>query len=191
MATEIARMNAYKGGSLPSPQVPLSGAAVGLILPYLLVYKVLPGSWADLSPADAVLLTLQSFSLVSVIFFAEFCFGVAARSTSTKASFSPAAAQATGVAPLAVIQANRIHQNHIESVMILAPMALACAAAGVDARKVVASMLTWVVARVLYRIGYCSVNPFWRISGTATCGTLYLTCAALFIQQKLNAIPSE
>jgi len=187
MSTEIARMNVYKGGSIPSPMLPLSGAALGIILPYVLVTKVLPASWADVSPTESVLLTLQSFSLVSVIFFAEFLFGAAARSTSTKASFSPAAAQAAGVAPFALIQANRIHQNHIESLLILAPMALACAAVGVDARNVVASMLTWVVARILYRIGYCSNNPFWRLCGTATCGTLYLTCVGLFLQTKLKA----
>lgn len=159
MSAEILRMNVYKGSSIPSPIIPQK---------------------ADLSPTDSVLFTLQSFSLVSVIFFAEFLFGAAARSTSTKASFSPAAAQAAGVAPFAVIQANRIHQNHIESFFILAPIALACAAAGVDARNFIASMLTWVAARVLYRIGYCSDNPFWRICGTATCGTLYLTCVGLY-----------
>lgn len=187
MATAIARMNVYKGGSIPSPFLPLSGAALGIILPYLLVVtKFLPESWANLSPTDSVLMTLQSFSLVSIVFFAEFLFGAAARSTSTKASFSPAAAQAAGVAPFALVQANRIHQNHIESFLILAPIALACAAAGVDTRNVVAAMLTWVVARVLYRIGYCSDNPFWRLCGTAACGVQYLMCVGLFIQQKMK-----
>lgn len=187
MSTEIARMNVYKGGSIPSPLLPLSGAAFGLVLPCLLVNRVLPESWATLSEIDSVLMVLQSFSLVSIIFFAEFVFGAAARSKSTKASFSPAAAQAAGVAPFELVRANRIHQNHIESLLILAPIALACAAAGCDARIVVATMLTWVVARVLYRIGYCSDNPFWRLCGTATCGVQYLICVGLFIQQKLKS----
>ena len=181
-------MNLYKGGSIPSPLLPLSGVAIGLFLPYVLVTKVLPQSWSTLSPTDSVLMTLQSFSLVSLIFFAEFLFGAAARSTSTKASFSPAAAQAAGVAPFELVRANRIHQNHIESFFILAPMALACAAAGCDTRIVVATMITWVLARVWYRIGYCSDDPFWRLSGTATCGVQYLICTALFIQQKHTTI---
>ena len=168
---------------MPHALVPLTGLALGSSAPYF-VSNLLPESWSELPPIEAVLLCLQSLSFVSVLFFSEFLLGAAARSTSAKASFSPAAAQASGEAPFAVVQANRIHQNHIENFLILAPIVFASAAAGANARTLVAILLSWVPCRVIYRFGYCSANPFWRICGQTASITLYLICMGVFIMEK-------
>ena len=134
--------------------------------------------------------TLQSLGYVSFLFMAEFFFGAAARSTSVKASFSPAAAAATpGANPFAVVQANRIHQNQMESFMILLPSALAAAASAGSADNetavwIKACILSWVAFRFLYRLGYCyQDNPFWRITGVAASQTQSILLLWLWYQQ--------
>jgi uncharacterized MAPEG superfamily protein len=181
-------MKDYKGTGMPSPIIPVGGLVFGIVLPHLLSSHILPESWTDLSPIDSLLVILESFSLVSGLFFWEFHLGAVARSTSAKASFSPAAAQSSGVQPFAIVQANRIHQNHIESLCIIAPMALACAGASVEARHIVACIMTWTMARFLYRVGYCSVNPFWRIFGVTASMVQWMILLGLFVLKKKSSV---
>jgi uncharacterized MAPEG superfamily protein len=185
MSSPIERMNDYKGSSLPSPVIPLSGLAFSVVLPYFIL-MITPQGWSSLNPTESILLFLQTFSLASILFLVEFLFGVKARGTSKKASFSPAAAQASGVAPFQVVQSNRIHQNHIESACIYVPAALAAAAAGADARLIVATAVTWVASRALYRMGYCQENSFWRIFGVAASMNQSLACLGLFLYSKVQ-----
>ena len=182
----IDSMNEYKGSAFPSPGIPLLGFSLGITVPYVMVtYEVVTvTSAAHGSSPEALVAVLQSFGYVGILFAAEFFLGAAARSTSAKASFSPAAAAAIGRNPFAVVQSNRIHQNHIESFCILAPTALAAAAAcgsphsrGDTVVWVQAAVLSWVGFRVLYRYGYCnSRNPMWRIVGTAASMTQSIIC---------------
>ena len=174
-------MKDYKGPALPRPVLPLAAVALAVISTYTLT-KVLPYSWSSLSPTDLVLLCLESFSVLSVLFISEFFIGAATRVTSNKASFSPAAAARSGGQCFAMTETNRIHQNHIESACIFAPAALA----GADGRSIVASTLTWFVARVVYRIGYRdSENPFWRITGTSASMLQSYYCIGMFSWQKM------
>lgn len=122
--------------------------------------------------------------LHSILFVAEFLLGAAARSTSNKASFSPAAAAASSQNNFAIVQSNRIHQNHIESFCILGPMAVAAAASGADATTIKASVVSWVGFRFLYRLGYCyNSNPFWRIAGVAASQLQSMVCLWCWYQQ--------
>ena len=182
----IDSMNEYKGGAFPSPIIPVLGFSLGLAAPYGIVHGgLVTVSLTENSPSiDSLVSVLQSFGYIGMLFLSEFLLGAAARSNSAKASFSPAAAAATGRNSFAIVQANRIHQNHIESVCIFAPSVLAAAAAcggsstGQD--KVIwlkAAVLSWVGFRVLYRAGYCySPNPFWRLVGTAASMTQSILC---------------
>lgn len=170
-------MDEYKGSAFPSPIIPVLGFSLGLAVPYAIVNgKIIDVSLSENdSSADTLVAVLQPFGFVGMLFASEFFLGASARSTSAKASFSPAAAAAAGQNPFAVVQSNRIHQNHIESFCILAPSALAAAAACCtsDTRNdtvvwLKAAVLSWVGFRVLYRVGYChSQNPMWRLVGTA------------------------
>lgn len=173
----VSMMDEYKGSSFPSPIFPLLGFALGFGIPYALVNAnvfpsapTTPSSSSGSSPAiDAVLVTLQSFGYVSLFFAAEFVLGAAARSTSRRASFSPAAAAASGQNPFVVTQANRIHQNHIENFCVFGPSVLAAAASGgISVDWICATVWSWIGFRVAYRIGYCyAKNPFWRIFGVS------------------------
>ncbi|CAB9528440.1 expressed unknown protein [Seminavis robusta] len=180
----VDKMNDYKGGPLPSPVIPLLGFSLGVGVPYALVEsRIMSGSHASSGndAVDSVLATLQSLGFASILFAAEFFLGAAARSTSTKASFSPAAAAASGQNPFEVVQANRIHQNHIESFCILFPSAVAAAAAGADAAWIRAAVMSWVGFRFVYRLGYCNQNnPFWRITGVAAAQTQSVICGWLW-----------
>jgi uncharacterized MAPEG superfamily protein len=160
----IDEMNEYTGSSFPSPLIPLSGFLLGFLAPYGLVQGRIV---TTKNHESAVLTTLQSLGYVSFLFIAEFVLGAMARSTSAKASFSPAAAAATGEMPFELVQANRIHQNHIESLVIFLPSALAAAGAGANPAYIKACVLSWLGFRGLYRLGYMSKNPMYRIAGTA------------------------
>ena len=175
------KMNEYKGGAFPSPIIPVLGFTLGLTVPYgLMQSRVITTK----SSESAVLTTLQSLGYVSFLFLAEFLIGAAARGTSTKASFSPAAAAASGQNPYAVVRANRIHQNHIESFMMLLPGALAAAGSGADPGWIKACVLSWIGFRGLYRIGYCyEENPFWRITGVAGAHTQFFICLWMWHKQ--------
>ena len=181
----IDRMTEYKGTSLPNPVIPLTGLVFAVALPYVII-QFTPEAWSSLNPIEGILLLLQTFSLVSILFFSEFLFGTAARGASSKASFSPAAAHASGIVSFDVVQSNRIHQNHIESAFIYIPAALSATAAGADARVVVATSVTWVVSRACYRLGYTSDNPFWRLFGTVSSVTQSLLCWGFFISSKFQ-----
>lgn len=182
----IDSMNEYKGSAFPSPGIPLLGFSLGIAVPYAMVtYEVVTvSSAAQRSSAEALLAVLQSFGYAGILFASEFLLGAAARSASVKASFSPAAAAASGQNPFTVVQSNRIHQNHIESFCILAPSALAATAAcgssnsrGDTVVWVKAAVLSWVGFRALYRCGYCnSRNPMWRIVGTAASMSQSIIC---------------
>ncbi|KAL3937341.1 MAG: hypothetical protein SGARI_002158 [Bacillariaceae sp.] len=172
-SSPMERMNDYKGGSFPAPIIPLTGAALGMAVPWMLVRV----STNDNTENSSVFATIgPSFAYVAVLFLREFLFGAAARSTSTKASFSPSAMAASGHTPFEIIRANRIHQNHLESLAIFVPSLVAAAAAmesdssGEDKHAATimlrARVVAWVLFRMLYRIGYCyENNPFWRITG--------------------------
>lgn len=181
----IDRMNAYKGNGLPNPVIPLSGVAFASALPYVIA-SLVPKEWSSLNPTDGVLLLLQSFSLTSLLFLAEFAFGAQARSTSRKSSFSPAAAQASGATPFALVETNRIHQNHIESACIYVPAAFSAVAAGVNVGTIVATQVTWVISRAFYRLGYIQENPFWRVIGTVASLSQSAVCLGLFAYAKLK-----
>jgi uncharacterized MAPEG superfamily protein len=185
----IDLMKDYKGGTLPSPIIPLSGIVLGLSLPQLLLRleSLIPLVWSTLNPQDSLLIMLQALGLcLSPLFFSEFVFGAAARVSSAHASFSPAAAAASGANPFAVVQANRICQNNIESAMMFVPAALATTAAGANVRTLVAYTATWMASRGLYRMGYCNTtNPFWRICGVFMSNSQTILCWYLFAQTKL------
>lgn len=163
MASPVERMNAYKGSSFPDAIIPLSGTVMALGVPWLLYNHILAPSS---QPDDPLLVVLPSLVTMSFLFFVEFALGAAARSTSTKASFSPAAAAHTHTSPFEVVRCNRIHQNHIESACIYLPAALSAVGCQVDPYLIVATTVSWVLFRICYRVGYCHSNPFWRIFGT-------------------------
>jgi uncharacterized MAPEG superfamily protein len=182
----IDHMKSYKGGSYPHPMIPLSGLLIGYLLPNVVILPYLPTSWSSLSPQDSLLILLQSLLFMSFLFTAEFFIGATSRGLSTKAAFSPAAVQALGITPFAAIQANRILQNHMESACAYLPAAVAATAAGANVRVVVATSITWVVARVLYRLGYCNeTNPIWRASGVTAAQVQTWTCWYLFVKTKM------
>ena len=180
----IGKMNAFKGSAFPPPVIPLLGFTLGVGVPYALIETgtvTPPASSSDNPAVDAVLATLQALGFSSILFLCEFFLGAAARSTSVKASFSPAGAVVAGQNPFEVVQANRIHQNHIESFCILLPSALAAAASGADATWIKAAVVSWVGFRVIYRIGYCYYsNPMWRISGVAGSVSQSMICGWLW-----------
>jgi uncharacterized MAPEG superfamily protein len=124
----------------------------------------------------------------SILFAAEFFLGAAARGTSTKASFSPAAAAASGASPFAVIhssQSDSSESYRVESFCILLPSALAAAASGANATWIKAAVISWVGSRFVYRIGYCNNdNPFWRITGVAASQTQSVICGWLWFAAK-------
>jgi uncharacterized MAPEG superfamily protein len=182
----IDKMNSYKGSPFPAPVIPLLGLALGVGVPYAMVESgMVSARSGDNQPVEAVLSTLGAMGYASILFTAEFFLGAAARGTSTKASFSPAAAAASGKSPFVVVQANRIHQNHIESFCILLPSALAAAASGANATWIKAAVISWVGFRFVYRIGYCNNdNPFWRITGVAASQTQCVICGWLWFAAK-------
>ena len=183
-SAEIDRMNEYKGGPLPSPIIPLSGAAIGLVLPWLFHSTLLKGP-ASLpkSGVDGLLTWIQVAPILSGLFFAEFGFGAAARSKSNRASFSPAAAAASDAMPLELVEANRIHQNQIENFVIFLPSVLA--ASVVDSSWAVSCTLSWTMSRLLYRYGYCyKANPFWRICGVSASMIQSIICVTIGLSGK-------
>ena len=165
----LDRMNKYKGSSFPPPFIPFIGAGLGVALPYVLVQQGLVLVTTSPNDHDAKLLQIMpTFGYVALLFLMEFLLGAVARSSSPKASFSPAGAAASGQNPFAIVRANRIHQNHMESLCMLAPSAMAAVSVGGDANWIAAAIVSWVVFRVVYRLGYCyEPNPFWRICGVA------------------------
>lgn len=169
----IERMKNYKGGPLPAPIVPISGLALGLIVPWgIKLVLDLPSK----SGIDGLLTLLGYAPAVSSLFFAEFLLGAAARGRSTRASFSPAVAAASNQMPISLVESNRIHQNHIENLCIFAPLALATSIK--DSSWAVACMLGWTMSRFLYRLGYTyQENPFWRICGVSFSQTQNIICA--------------
>jgi uncharacterized MAPEG superfamily protein len=113
--------------------------------------------------------------------------GVLIRATSTnnKVGFSPAAVQASNEQPYEIIEANRIHQNQIESACIYIPASFAAVAAGANISIVVATNITWVLSRILFRFGYRQhSNPLWRLVGTVSSATQSLICLGLFVHAK-------
>lgn len=64
-----------------------------------------------------------------------------------------------------------MHQNHLENAAMFVPTLLALAvfadeSAPYDARIIPALAINWLWARIVYRIGYTSSFPFYRIHGT-------------------------
>jgi hypothetical protein len=167
-------MEAYKGGGFPPPYIPVLGVSLGLGLPFVLTQFFMTPRPAHATFNESnVACLVPAFPFIAALFFSEFVFGAAARSTSPKASFSPAAAAAAAeTQPFAVVQANRIHQNHIESLCIALPAYaslayVATSDGSFDLRLPLAMMWTWCLGRVLYRVGYCySRFPLWRVLGT-------------------------
>jgi uncharacterized MAPEG superfamily protein len=172
--------------SAPKPIIPISGAILGTIFPYLFYIFFTPKNEKTASDKiDNVLIVLQSLSLPSLLFFSEFCWGVLARAQCTKASFSPAAAQASGIVSFPIVECNRIHQNHIESACIYIPACLSAAAAGADANILVATTVSWVLFRCIYRWGYRQhSNPLLRVVGTVASLTQSGICLGLFVHAK-------
>lgn len=172
---EIERMKEYKGSSFPAPIIPLSGAAIGLVLPWTIrKFCLSPG----LSGVDGLMAWIPFATIISGLFFSEFLLGALARSESTRASFSPAAAAASSNMPFNLVRANRIHQNQIESAWTFLPAVLA--AAIVDSSWAIACTISWTVARVLYRAGYCyKENPYWRICGVTTAQFQCFICVGI------------
>jgi hypothetical protein len=191
-SSPIDKMNEYKGGSFPSPIIPVLGLTLGGILPYALVRSnlVTVAAASSLHSNVVITSTLQSFGYIGLLFVGEFFLGVAARGTSAQAAFSPAAVAAENQQPFAIVRSNRIHQNHIESAMILIPSALAAAAASSAndnkyeddaALWIKAYVISWVAFRVLYRLGYCyDDNPFWRITGTFASMVQSISCLRMW-----------
>eukprot|EP00039_Didymoeca_costata_P012230 m.175336 g.175336 ORF g.175336 m.175336 type:complete len:207 (+) comp15422_c0_seq9:64-684(+) len=171
-------VESYKGTSFPSPFVPLAGLALGSGIPYVLM-KCLNESVAaslesPMSLTDRLQVLAKCVPLVALLGISEFILGAAARATSPKASASPAAVQAMGQAPFAIVQANRIFQNHIESAFMYWPMLLGVTSfcdesAPYDMRVVPVMAVSWLLFRFVYRIGYISSSPFNRITGTTAC----------------------
>jgi uncharacterized MAPEG superfamily protein len=192
MPTAIDHMNSYKGQGSPNPMLPIGGIACGIITPYalFLLLNMIDGKTStsnDKTKIDNVLLVLQSMSLPAFLFFSEFIFGAIARSKSPKATFSPAAVQASGCQPFEIIEANRIHQNQIESACIYIPASLSAAAAGANGNVLVATTITWVVGRMIYRYGYSQHDyPLWRVVGLEVSLTQSLICFGLFAYSKYN-----
>ena len=181
----IDRMDEYKGGSFPegalAAVIPGSGFVAGLVVPFCLraLLKTRPSE--SCGSIDSVLEVLRQFGYVTILFTVEFILGTVARSESPKAAFSPSAAAASGKNPFTVVQANRIHQNHIEALCIMAPSALAAAASGADPSLVALTVKSWVAFRFLYRLGYCyEKNPFWRLFGVAASNTQANICLCLW-----------
>ena len=134
---------------------------------------------------DSVIKVLQSMYLPSLLFFSEFILGAVARVSSNKAAFSPAAAQASGIVPFEIVECNRIHQNHIESAWIYIPASISAVASGVDPNIIVATTMTWVVSRFIYRWGYRKhSNPLWRLVGTVSSVTQSGICLGLLMHAK-------
>lgn len=166
------RLDNYKGGSFPPPAIPLTGFVLGPILVYSLYHHVIhcPDACTELTEAERIGLFFRSLPPVALVFAVEFFLGAAARSTSAKASAEPAGIVAAGMQPYAVIQANRILQNHIESAAMFVPTLACLAALGGDTpynpRLLVPALsVSWTIGRVMYRVGYMSVVPFRRITG--------------------------
>lgn len=173
----IEKMKEYKGGNLPSPIIPITGTAFGIIAQWGTrhLLKASGGSQSSPSGLDGLLAWISVLPCVSGLFFAEFVLGAAARSTSTRASFSPAVAAATEQ-PLAVVEANRIHQNHMENLCVIAPLAAAVSIQ--DAHTAMACTIAWVASRIVYRLGYqYQANPFWRICGVSAAMAQSAICA--------------
>jgi uncharacterized MAPEG superfamily protein len=191
MPTPIDHMNAYRGQGSPSAMLPITGISIGLISPYVLfillnvIDEKTSSSQTVKTKMDNVLLVLQSMSLIAALFFSEFLFGAIARSKSPKATFSPAAVQASGNQPFEVVEANRIHQNQIESACIYIPASLSAVAAGANANVLVATTITWVLGRMVYRYGYSQHQyPLWRVVGLEMSLTQSLICFGLFAYSK-------
>jgi uncharacterized MAPEG superfamily protein len=189
MPTAIDYMNAYKGSGFPEAIVPILGTLFGTVTPYLL-YSLLESDGdksIEKSKIDGLLTVLQSMLLPAILFLSEFVFGGVARTRSPKAGFSPAAVQAAGVQPFDIVEANRIHQNQIESACIYIPASLSAAAAGANPNAIVATTITWVMSRAFYRFGYGQrQNPLWRFAGTVSSLTQSFLCLGLFAYAKYN-----
>ena len=182
-AEDVERMKAYRGGSFPSPIIPLSGVVLGLGLPYL-IHGALGPSLATHGMEGLVTWLSSKVPLaMSGLFLTEFGCGAAARSTSNQASFSPAAAVASDIMPMNLIETNRIHQNHLESLAIFLPSVLS--AAVVDARWAIACTAAWSISRVIYRLGYTyKPNPFWRICGVTSAMFQSFICVGVALSSK-------
>ena len=65
-ASPVDKMNAYKGGSFPSPVIPVLGFALGWGVPFALVKGnlVTSGSGSGNDAVGAIVSTLQSFGYV-------------------------------------------------------------------------------------------------------------------------------
>ena len=186
MPSAIDYMNAYKGLGNPDVIVPILALLFGTVPPYALSNLISTflenSSLSDgTTKIDTVVTLLQAMSLPALLFLSEFVFGALARSKSPKAGFSPAAVQAAGIQHFELVEANRIHQNHIESALIYIPASLAAAASGVNSNTLVATTVTWVLCRVIYRLGYRQhSNPLWRLVGTFSSLEQSLICLGLF-----------
>jgi uncharacterized MAPEG superfamily protein len=177
----VDEMNNYKGGSFPPPVIPLSGLALGLSIPYGINMVLQP---ASNSGADGIIDLVSYLPVVSGLFFAEFLFGASARSLSPRASFSPAAAVVANQMPVELIECNRICTNHIESLMVFMPIALAASVH--DSAVAVSCTIAWVVCRFIYHFGYTNRKlPMWRICGVAASVTQAMLCGGAIMGWKV------
>jgi uncharacterized MAPEG superfamily protein len=184
MPSAIDYLNEYKGKGVPDTIVPVLGAVIGIITPIIFYYIFTALSIAsdDVSTINNVIVVLKSMIVISLLFLLEFIFGIMARSKYAKAGFSPAAIQASGNQPFEIIEANRIHQNHIESACIYIPASLSATAAGANTTLLVATTISWVICRFTYRYGYGQHhNPLWRLVGTVSSLTQSFICIGLFV----------
>ena len=162
-------MDSYKGGSAPPAEL-IGGGLIAGMVGNLLTYHFLP---AQQDNSVALSLLFQSMALPALLFFNETHQCVQFRQTlSPKASFSPAAAEAEGLVPFAIVESNRIHRNQMESFAYFFTSALSLASfcsedSFYDARLMPAMVLNYTIGRFLYRFGYRSLNPHQRLFGMA------------------------
>jgi uncharacterized MAPEG superfamily protein len=186
---KIDPTDAFQGSRKVSPIIPISGAILGNLSPFvfytLWTSKMKASSHDD--TVENVLLVLQSMVCPALLFVSEFVWGGITRNECPKSAIAPAAAQAAGIVPFAIVECNRIHQNHIESACIYIPSCLSAAAAGVPAQFLVATTCSWVLCRCVYRWGYRHhANPLWRLVGTVSSLTQSFFCLGLFVHAKYS-----
>lgn len=160
-----ACMDGYSGPAAAHPQYLLGGVAAGVASVYALL-QLFPTH--AVAPAERLVLVAKCMPIVGILFAAEMHCGVVARAAAgPKACFSPAGLEASGAQPFEIVQQARIHQNQIESFVIFLPSLFGVAAWCERAAYVPAVVISWVLARVAYHVGYASAYPMRRHFGMA------------------------
>jgi uncharacterized MAPEG superfamily protein len=187
-SSAVERMNTYKKGSKSAfaLRIRIAGGMLGGVFPFAIAWLA-PKEWlAARDRTESVLAVMQSLSMTSLLFLREFALGIKARGVSAQAAFSPAAAQFANSEPFEVVECNRIHHNQVESMCIYVPAVLSAASAGANTKVLVATSVSWVMFRVLYRWGYRQENPLWRLFGTTASLSQAFVCLGLFGYQMIQ-----